>query len=309
MGSELSHVYHDFQALGTQFHVEFRTSAPERATEIWSELEAMTLLFDAQFSRFIADSEVNRWRDAEAGVYPISDRLAELLEHADELRTLTGGKFDPAVASLLEDEGYDLHYSFIRTAGKQDRLLSHWELYHRPNRVKISGPIIFDLGGFGKGYWIDQLSNHLRAQGAQHWLVDGGGDMAASSKSASSGYSIALEWPGKPNTAIGKLELLHQGFAASDIYKRRWGNSHHIMDIEKKRPTMHVLGAFTVAKDAMSADMMTSALMLCGPEDYLRIARVLGGEYLAVLADNTVHVSGGWPGEVFAGKSTVLIER
>ncbi len=309
MGLELSHVFHDFQALGTQFHVELRTSAPEKAPWIWLELEGMTEQFDSGFSRFIADSEVNRWRYAVAGRYQISNLLAELLEHADRLRTLTGGKFDPAVASVLEDAGYDAHYSFSGSSGYQDRLLSHWEVHRRPNRINISGPIVFDLGGFGKGYWIDELGNYLLTQGVQHWLVDGGGDMAASSKSASSGYTVALEWPGKPDTAIGTIELLNQGFAASDIFKRRWGNKHHIMDIMQRKSTTHVLGAFAVAKNAMTADMMTSALMLCAPEKYSRIARELGGEYLAVLADNTIRVSGGWPGEVFAAKSTIVIEQ
>jgi thiamine biosynthesis lipoprotein len=254
--------------------------------------------FDQQFSRFIADSEVNAWRHASAGVYQISPQLAEILEFAQKLKVLTRGKFDPAIGTLLEAAGYDPEYSF-RPNETQLRTwqLPEWRISGR--ELQISGPVVFDIGGFGKGYWIDQLSQFLTSQGFPYHLVDGGGDMFATTKKDGQGWRVAIEWPGKPDTAVGEVTLFNQGLAVSDVLRRKWGEWHHVVDPETTQPVVDILSAAAVASTATLADAVTSVVCLTQPSIYKPAVQELGGEYLVINTLNEVHISPGWPGTFY----------
>lgn len=287
-----------FDALGTTWHITVESAASnEKLREV---LMAKTAAFEKRFSRFV-DSEVTQFRAAAAGTYPISKELTKLLQYADQLRSLTGGIFDPGIATLLESAGYAANYQ-LQPDEKLIRQwkLPEWSLNATAKTVTIDGPIVFDLGGFGKGYWIDQLAGELSKQGSMHWIVEGGGDMVASTKSSGESYHIALEYPGRAGMAIGTVELKNQGLAVSDTFKRRWGKWHHLVNGSTKQPVSQIRGVITLAENALIADMMTSAIALSDRRTYTEIGQKLQGEYLVILSDNQVIMSSGWPGEVFS---------
>lgn len=254
--------------------------------------------FENRFSRFIATSEVNQFRGAEPGAYPLSETLALLLEAASTLRTLTGGVYDPAVGGLLEHAGYDPTYRMTATdLAVEQYQLPQWSLVGR--ELTLGGSVVFDLGGIGKGYCIDLAAEALKRLGYQHFLVEGGGDMYGTTKQDGSGFRIALEWPGKPDTAFGIVELKNQGVAVSDSFKRRWGKWHHIVDPHTKKPIDHIIGAAAVAPSAFAADRMTSGLFLSTKERYPALAQALSAQFVIFEEGGTVQISSQWVGELF----------
>jgi thiamine biosynthesis lipoprotein len=284
-----------FSALGTQWSLLIDHEAfSEHDTQALLEMVAH---FEKRFSRFIETSEVNQFRTASSGTYEISEELAQLLTRADMLRQLTGGHYDPAVGKLLEHAGYDPSYRFSEDTELKNFVFPEWSIEGR--MLTVNGPTVFDLGGIGKGYCIDLIAQFLKNHGYMYFLVEGGGDMYGTTKKDDSGYRVALEWPGKPDTAFGIVELRNQGIAVSDSFKRRWKNWHHIIDPKTKKPIEGIIGCTALAKSAFDADCLTSGLFLSSPEEYKTIAAALQGQYVVFKKEGSVMVSPGWPGELF----------
>lgn len=285
-----------FQALGTAWSitVDGAVLLPEDAEVLVSHVAE----FEKRFSRFQVESEVNQFREAKKGEYQISKTFAELLQTADTLRTLTNGLYDPAIGALMEHSGYDAKY---RLTPDQEKIAEYqipkWTL--NGDLLYLEDPTVFDLGGIGKGYCIDLAVQFLQARGYQYVLVEAGGDMYATEKQSGNGFQIALEWPGKPDLAYGTIELRYQGLAASDSFRRRWQDWHHIIDLVTKKPIANILGCTAVARNAFFADCMTSGLFLTSERGYSSLASEFEGEYVVFTESDALKVSQGWPGELF----------
>lgn len=284
-----------FSALGTKWSILVDHDAfPE---EHQKAILADVAVFENRFSRFILSSEVNQFREGGAGTYEVSELFAVLLTRADQLRELTGGIYDPGLGGLLEHAGYDPTYRLESDQKVETFTLPKWSLSGR--KVTLDGPVVFDFGGIGKGYCIDLVAGMLERLGYQYYLVEGGGDMYGTTKRDGSPYQVALEWPGKPDTAFGVVTLNHQAVAVSDSFKRRWQKWHHIIDPHAKKPIEGVVGCAALAGNAFAADCMTSGLFLSPEEGYGKLVEELQAEYVVFRANGTVGVSPGWPGELF----------
>ncbi len=292
-----------FPALGTQWtllidHDEFGTREEEA---ILTEVQT----FENRFSRFIPASEVNRFREATPGAYEISERFSVMLSRALLLRELTGGVYDPAVGGLLERAGYGMAPD--ASSSPADFVLPCWSL--SGTTLTLDGPTAFDLGGIGKGYCIDLVGSILERLGYRYFLVEGGGDMYGTTKRDGSPYRVALEYPGRPDTAFGTIDLDHQAVAVSDTFKRRWPASakagrdeqkwHHILDPATKKPIEAVVGCTAFARTAFDADSMTSGLFLASPSQYGALQEALSTAYVVFREDGSVVKSLTWPGELF----------
>jgi len=211
-----------FQGLGTRWSI---ASDGEILKEDATEAILIYVKdFEARFSRFLPESENNAFRNAHAGEYRISKEFALLLNVADRLRLLTNGRYDPAVGMLLEQAGYGAKNTKTPPEHVNDFILPVWSI--AGDTLTLDGPAVFDFGGFGKGYCIDQISRILSDFGYEHFLVDGGGDMYGTVKKDLSPWKIAIEYPGKPEMALGTVLLENQGIAVSDSFRRRWGKWH-----------------------------------------------------------------------------------
>lgn len=285
-----------FHGLGTQWSVSVQDGPflDEEKKQIVSLAER----FEKRFSRFRPDSEVNAFRESSPGAYEISEELFILLERADELRTITRGAYDPAVAGLLERAGYGTLQKATDTI--ENFVLPKWSLKER--KLSLDGPISFDLGGIGKGYCIDRIATLLSDLGHQNFLVEGGGDMYATEKKDGEPWRVAVEYPGRPEEAAGLVELRHQGLAASDRYRRRFGGGdwHHVVDWETKAPRDAVLGCAAVASNAWDADCMTSGLFLGKEEDFLALKEAFQAEYLVFYPGGRALHSAYWRERLFS---------
>jgi len=294
-----------FTALGTAWSITvdqagFALPAQKAEEALWQKVVSQTAEFERRFSRFKDDSESRQFSNATAGTYPISSQLKELLVVADQLRSLTDGAYDPAVGGLMEAAGYTPDY---RLKPDEQSLktwhVPQWSLSHSGQSVTIDGPILFDFGGMGKGYWIDQISALLLSENYPHHIVEGGGDMMATTKTNGDSWKVAIEYPGKDDLALGTYHLKNQGLAASDVFRRRWGKWHHFVDVTLKQPTQHIAGCVAVSSSAWKADQITSILALTDPDNFSQIVPVIGGEYVVLLAGDTAQVSKNWKGELF----------
>jgi thiamine biosynthesis lipoprotein ApbE len=221
---------------------------------------------------------------------------SHLLQSADRLRLLTNGKYDPAVASILEDAGYGNTKKLTPLKRNEKSAIPQWSL--SGNILSIEGPIAFDFGGICKGCCIDGVATILRNMGYEYFLVEGGGDMVATTKADGSSFRVDIEYPGKPDTAASVIDLSNQGVAVSDIFRRRFGKWHHLIDIQEKKSIENIIGSAAVARDAFCADCMTSGLFFAPTQNYPLLASAFESSYIVFQKDGTAGVSSDWMGEI-----------
>jgi thiamine biosynthesis lipoprotein len=119
-----------------------------------------------------------------------------------------------------------------------------------------------DLGGYGKGWLIDKLANDLKEHSIDHFLVNGGGDMYATSDASGEAIAIYLEHPTEVGKYLIETKLKNQGFAASSPFKRRWKSGDktytHVVAISD----VPEIATFVKADTATDADAFATVAML-----------------------------------------------
>lgn len=298
---------HTWEAMGTKWHIAVLAPADQTVQSeskereqafhhLWQLIESETNAFEKRFSRFIPTSEANAWANTpDGGVFPVSPTMRELLTFAQEWKQKTAGKFDPAVGGLLEAAGYNAQYSF-QPSSPESWHAPTWEL--RNDTLTVSGSLVIDVGGFGKGFWIDTLSALLTKYGFPFHLVDGGGDMYATTKPNGDGWRIALEFPGRPEEALDVVTLKNEGLAVSDTLKRQWGSWHHVLSPATKLPTKHVPYVAVRAPSALLADGLTTVLMVSEEAVWPELLQDTSAQYICVRHDQILLRSPGWRGEL-----------
>ncbi len=261
----MSTVLPAISALGTTWLVElFDGTANEKADETHGLIRLFLAAFETKYSRFNPDSiisTINRTNELENP----DETTIELLTLGQQLYHDTDGIFNMLVGKHLIARGYDADYSFAPTEEPETVPSPLKALTITPERITLTAGHI-DLGGYGKGFLIDRLANWLRERGFEYFLINGGGDMYATSDH-SEPITIYLEHPTEPGTYIAETTLKDQGFAASSTHKRRWKVSgkeySHIVDTSaEKSISVDEFGIYVKAPKAVTADAWATTLLI-----------------------------------------------
>lgn len=254
---------HSFQALGTTWWIEIFDDASNSHTPAITACQKSASEFEENYSRFKPTSILSRLNDERTILNPSSE-LRDLLLFGQSLYKTTGGTFN----ILLEEDqirrGYDADYSFKPADTSQtvsvvpnpqsDLSITDTDITLHQGRL--------DLGGFAKGYLIDRLSSCLHSHNINFFLINGGGDIYATSDHGEP-ITIYLEHPTRTNESIGETRLLEQGFASSSPFKRSWkyGNQSysHIMTPEQEIP---LFSSYVKATSAVLADAFATTALL-----------------------------------------------
>jgi thiamine biosynthesis lipoprotein len=218
--------------------------------------------------RFRTDSFVGILNENRQLEYP-SDECREILLYGKQLYLRSQGTFNILSGHILEARGYNADYTFTATEDVDTLAVANplLDLAITESKITLTNGNI-DLGGYGKGWLIDKLANDLKAHGVEHFLINGGGDMYATSDVDGEAISIYLEHPTEVGKYLIETKLLNQGFAASSPFKRRWKSGdktyHHVI----ATADVPEIATFVKANTATNADAFATVAMLV-PESTL----------------------------------------
>lgn len=142
------------------------------------------------------------------------------------------------------------------------------------------GGATLDLSAIAKGDAVDRLSGLLTGLGLAHHLVEVGGELrGAGLKPEGQPWWVDLE-PPQSDFALPPMRVALHGLsiATSGDYRKTYLDPQgqrvsHTIDPRQRRPVMHGLASVTVLHpSAMWADGWSTALMVLGPDEGLRLA-------------------------------------
>jgi len=252
--------------------------ASDDAADMAAAREALDAADDIEsfLTVFRDDSEVtglNRRAGREA--VPASAPLFALVQRAAALHAATSGAFDITSTPLSRCWG------FLRRDGRlpdDGEIASARELVgmglvavdeaSRTIRFAREG-VELNFGAIGKGYALDRMGALLRARGASRALLSAGSSSVLALGGRGRGWPVDLR-PQRASRRVGRLWLRNAAVGTSgageqfvEIDGRRYG---HVIDPRSGRPADGVLGASVVTRDAASADALSTAFLIGGPE-------------------------------------------
>lgn len=126
-----------------------------------------------------------------------------------------------------------------------------------------------DLGGIAKLPILDAGMRVLRAQGIQHAMINGGGDVLTEGQWQGRPWRIGLRDPRAPQRLLGALDIAGSAVVASSgDYERYFFHGgqrmHHVLNPHTGRPTQGVHGVSLVARDVAAVNGLGAALMVQG---------------------------------------------
>jgi FAD:protein FMN transferase len=225
----------------------------------------------------------------------VSDDLWKVLAHAQQLSARCDGAFDVTVGPVVRlwRRARRQHELPAPEAIRAARALVDYRLVRldeKRHAVELLKPgMRLDLGGIAKGYVADQALAVLAAAGVSRAMVDAGGDLRLGDPPPDrNGWRVSLMPLEKiSGPASGYLMLSRVAVSTS-------GDSIQFVELEGRRYS-HVVDPRTgmaltdhnrvtvVAPDGITADGLTKAVAVLGPQQGLRLIEATPGTAALVL--------------------------
>lgn len=284
----------------TGYHIRWQESAATPDAErLRDSIQSVFSEVEGSLSVFNDNSTVSRVNRGEPAV---ADTLfRRVLELSQEFSGLSGGRFDPTIGPLIELYGFGRSHkskevsqedvdSLMRSVGIQKTGIDSDGTVMRPHPQTQ-----FNFSSIAKGCAADLISEMLRRNGVENYMIEIGGDIRAGGvNEEGSPWRILIDNP-KEDDNDRKQIILHVtsgGVATSGNYRKfhdggRGGRIGHIIDATTGRPAeTDILSATVVATDCAKADALATACMTMRSEMALRmVGEVAEAQAILVVKD------------------------
>ena len=259
------------EAMATTFEVfilhedgDYARQAAQAAFDKLDELEQ-------ELSRYIENSDISRINNLAAGQsVKVGLDTFECLQISRRVNTETNGAFDITVGSLMScwlnpDKSLRVPTEEELDLARQQTGMNHLQLDESQFLVKLpAGKVQVDLGGIGKGYAVDKMAGTLRDWSIDMALIHGGYSTALGigAPEGKQGWPVTLSNPHNPRQTLARIYLKDQALSGSGLQKGR-----HIIDPRKQEPVEATSAAWACARDASTADALSTAFMVMSPDE------------------------------------------
>jgi len=183
----------------------------------------------------------------------------------------------------------------IKVLVKADASMSKLTLDN--NQLSTSNPeVMIDVGGYAKGYAVDQAIDELRRMGINNAIINAGGDLRAIGAKNDRPWRIGIRHPRQAGV-IASLETQgDESVFTSGDYERYFEFNgqrfHHIIDPRSGRPAQGTSSVTIIHRDASTADAAATAVFIAGPKQWRETARAMGiKEVMLIDATGTIHMT------------------
>jgi thiamine biosynthesis lipoprotein len=236
----------------------------------------------------------------------IDPELAFILQDARGYSIQSKELFNPAIGNLIRLWGF--HADLPQSAVPGDAAIAA-QLKARPSMREVhvengqafsDNPAVrLDLGGYAKGYALDEAAKILQQRGIHNALVNIGGNVMALGRHGQRPWKVGIQHPRKAGV-IATLEL-HDGEAigTSGDYQRYFESGgkrySHLIDPRTGRPAAGMQSVTVLVsgdRAGTRSDVLSKPLFIGSPEELPSMAaQVRLANVLAVAADGSILVT------------------
>lgn len=256
-----------FSGLGTVLSVIY---AGERDANLESLIRKDAETVEKELSYYKKDSFVSLINTSGYGVpVKVPAHVCKLIEKSVEFCKKTDGVFDITYKS----EG-----TFRKIVAKKDLVGEDLvKVDCAQGNVKTAGKgVLIDLGGIAKGYAIDRAGDILKAHEKKDFIINYGGDMLVCGSKGKKKWTVGIKNPEENDQLLKTLKFGSKdchGVATSGDYERfveiNGRKYSHIFDPRSGKPVKGASSVTVVAKDALTADVVATAVSVGHSEDDL----------------------------------------
>jgi FAD:protein FMN transferase len=236
------------------------------------------------------------------------EELLTVLRASQEFSALSSGAFDSTVEPVLALYEADVWGSGRLPAAEEVQaalaLVDYRQVEIDGHDVRLGRPgMAITLDGIAKGFIVDRTVAVLTEAGAERVMVEAAGDVASSGTDAElDGWRLAIQDPRDASGVLGIVRMDGGGMATSGDYIESFTDDrtlHHILDPRTGRSPGAVSGATVIAPSAMTADALSTTVLVLGPERGLALVEKLDGvEGLVVTKTGEILTSSGFAGRL-----------
>ena len=250
----------------------------------------------------------------------VDRKIIDLLLYAKEVYSITGGKTNVAMGSVLSI------WHRYRQAGIKDPVKAELppmdDLLIAAQHTDIDNIIIdeknctvfladpemsLDVGAIAKGYAVEMIARDLESKGISGYVLNVGGNIRSlGGKADGSPWTVGIENPKDAQNGdyIAYLHVDGQVVVTSGSYQRYYlvnGKPyHHIIDPETLMPGINYLSVSVICKDSGLGDALSTALFIMDYEEGLALIETLSDvEAMWVLPNGEQKYSSGFKNYTF----------
>lgn len=225
----------------------------------------------------------------------VSKDTFQVVQKAIEFSSLSDGAFDITVGPLVDLWRKAAEANSVPSDSKladARAKIGYEKLILDPNKMSIQFAVDgmkLDLGGIAKGYGIDKAVEAMQSCGATGGLVDVGGNIRCFGKpKAKPHWLIGIQDPNEIENRKPKIEnsidvgkplvilKLNDGAVATSGHYRRFVSIggkkfSHIIDTKTGFSSDKLASVTIIAKDAITADALSTAVIVMGAENGLAL--------------------------------------
>lgn len=257
--------------------------------ELLQEAFEKIALFESELSRYDSESAVSQINEA-AGKSPVfvPHDTREVVSTALEYAKRSSGRFDPTVGPLVEIWGIGGDNPRVPPEEEIAAVLplidyNSLQLNTETSEVFLQNPgMILDLGGIAKGWIADSVIDYLLQEGAQHILINLGGNVRASGgKPGDTPFRIGIQDPFESRgNYLGIFTIKKGSIVSSGVYERYFDADgiryHHILDTKSGYPVSNNLVAVTVFSEySVDGDALSTSLFTMGLKEGMELVSTL----------------------------------
>lgn len=312
--SEYSFDYFDTATTITGY-AESRSAFDQIAGDILSELSEYHRLYNIylRFDGLENLCTINELVNGEHRIVTVDRRIIDLLLYAKEMYTLTGGKMNVAMGSVLSI------WHDYRTAGMNDPMQAelppmeqlraaaeHTDIQkliidEQANTITLTDPkMTLDVGAIAKGYAVEMVAQSMEKKGISGFILNVGGNVrAVGAKPDGKGWTVGIEDPLGGDDYISYLSLTGQSLVTSGSYQRYYyvdgTRYHHIIDPATLMPAEGFVSVSVLTPHSGHGDGLSTALFCMPIEDGLALIESISDtEAQWVFPDGSKRASSGW---------------
>jgi len=251
--------------------------------------------------------EINEAIQNETPVFIKDEEVISLIRRGQEYEKQTNGYFNPAIGKLVGLWGF--HSEVPRKAMPDSRSISKLvEAKPAMGNIKIINNILssnnkfvqVDMGGYAKGYALDQAKNILEQYNINNALINIGGNILALGTQGHKEWIVGIQDPRNPNLMASLPLQSGWSIGTSGDYQKYFSVNKkrysHIINPHSGYPVSNTMSVTVLIppgeNSGEKSDVYSIPIFIEEISKKIEIANVLGvSHYLIVLENNEILIS------------------